>query len=311
MPDSKTVSVIAPCFNEKDNLPEFIRRVSQVLSEAELDYEIILVNDGSRDETLAVAKELQKTFSHLVVVDLSRNFGHQAAVSAGIDLAQGRAVILIDADLQDPPELIPEMINRWRSGADIVYAQRRHRDGETLFKTTTARMFYRLLGRISRTRIPHDTGDFRLMDRKVADAIRQMPEQHRFIRGMVSWTGFRQEPILYDRAPRYAGKTNYPLRKMMLFSMDAITSFSTVPLRMLTIAGFILIITAFLISLAILTVKLFTDFFIPGFPTVFLLIIFFGGLQMLSLGIVGEYTGRIYEEVKRRPLYIIRNIHRT
>ena len=305
------VSIVAPCRNEADNLAEFVSRVSSVLKGKSVSYEIIIVDDGSSDATHARAVELAERDPSLSVIRLSRNFGHQAAVTAGIDHAVGNAIVLIDADLQDPPEVIGTMIDQWRGGYHVAYGQRRSREGETRFKVATAKWFYRLLSALTDRRIPVDTGDFRLMDRSVVDALRTMREKHRFIRGMVSWVGFRQTPILYDRKPRTAGASNYPLKKMFLFALDAITSFSVVPLRLITVLGFLITFATIVLSIVIVCVKLFLPaYFIPGFPVVTLLILFFGGAQLFALGILGEYLGRIYEETKHRPLYVIQDIHK-
>jgi glycosyltransferase involved in cell wall biosynthesis len=302
-------SVVAPCYNEEKGLPEFVLRTTAVLDKLGMTYELILVDDGSRDQTLATAISLKQKYPCIKVVGLARNFGHQAAVTAGMDLAEGKAVVLIDADLQDPPEVILEMVPKWREGFDVVYAQRRQREGESQFKLLTAKIFYRLLRKMTDANIPVDTGDFRLMDRNVVDAIKNMREKHRFIRGMVSWVGFKQTPVLYDRKSRHAGETNYPLKKMVLFAMDAITSFSIIPLRLVTILGLIMMsITAALGLLVIAVRLLLPTYFIPGFGMIVLLILFFGGLQLFALGVIGEYVGRIYEEIKRRPLYLIKTI---
>jgi polyisoprenyl-phosphate glycosyltransferase len=304
------ISVVAPCYNEEKCLPEFVKRTDAVLRQLKMKYEIILVNDGSRDRSLEIAVELTKEYPHLKVANLSRNFGHQVAVTAGMDLAVGEVVVLIDADLQDPPELISELAAKWREGADVVYGQRKRREGETAFKLLTSKLFYRLLKKITRVNIPMDTGDFRLMNRKVVDAMKRLRESHRFIRGLVTWTGFTQAAVLYDRKPRFAGETHYPLRKMLLFSMDAITSFSILPLRMLTVLGSTILFLSILFSIVVLIVKLLDPgYFLAGFPTLVLLITFFGGIQLISLGIIGEYVGRVYEEIKRRPLYFMDGIY--
>ena len=305
------LSVVIPCYNEEAGLPEMIRRTDDVLKHSGASYEMILVNDGSRDNTFGAAVHLSTVYDRLLVVNLSRNFGHQVAVTAGMDMARGSAVVLIDADLQDPPELIADMVAKWREGFEVVYGQRRTRAGETFFKLLTARVFYRLLRRITKVNIPVDTGDFRLMDRKVVEAMKRLRESHRFIRGLVSWTGFKQAPVLYDRKTRFSGETHYPFRKMFLFSLDAITSFSILPLRLLTFLGLSVVLLALLFSLYVLTVKIFDPgYFLPGFPTIVLLILFFGGIQLLSVGLIGEYVGRIYEEIKRRPLYFVDTVYR-
>ncbi len=304
------LSVVAPCYNEEKCLPEFVKRTDAVLRQLKMNYEIILVNDGSLDRSLEIAIELTKEYKHLKVANLSRNFGHQVAVTAGMDLAVGEAVVLIDADLQDPPELIADLAAKWREGADVVYGQRKRREGETAFKLLTSKLFYRLLKKITRVNIPMDTGDFRLMNRKVVEAMKRLRESHRFIRGLVTWTGFTQAAVMYDRKPRFAGETHYPLRKMLLFSMDAITSFSILPLRMMTVLGSFILLLSILFSIVVLIVKfLDPSYFLAGFPTIVLLITFFGGIQLISLGIIGEYVGRVYEEIKRRPLYFMDGIY--
>jgi dolichol-phosphate mannosyltransferase len=303
------ISIIAPCYNEADNVLEFVRRTSTVLDESGLAYEIILVDDGSRDGTRDVVLELNRQFPNVTLISLSRNFGHQAAVTAGLDHVAVGAVVLIDADLQDPPETIREMIAKWREGYDVVYGQRRSREGEGAFKLWTAKLFYRLMAVLTHRNVPRDAGDFRLMDGRVVRAIQQMREQHRFIRGMVSWVGFKQTPLLYDRAARRAGTSHYPFTKMFLFALDAVTSFSTVPLRLITLLGATLIVATSLLSLVVVIVRLYRpSYFIPGYASLTLLMLFFGGLQLVSLGVVGEYIGRIYEEVKQRPLYLVREI---
>jgi glycosyltransferase involved in cell wall biosynthesis len=305
-PASCKLSVVAPCYNEAAGLPEFLRRLQAVCAQTGGAYEVILVNDGSRDETLRVALELAGRNPQVRVLNLLRNFGHQAAVTAGLDVADGDAVVLIDSDLQDPPELILEMFSEWRKGADVAYGKRRSRRGETAFKLFTAKIFYRLLRGLTKSPIPADTGDFRLMDRRVVEALRSMRERHRFIRGMVSWVGGKQVAVEYDRNPRFAGETKYPFRKMFAFAVDAITSFSVVPLRLVTYLALAIILLAIGATVLVFAVKVVNpDFFIPGYASIMLTIIFFGGLQLLALGIIGEYLGRMYESVKARPIYIV------
>lgn len=306
------LSVVAPCYNEEAGIAEFVRRVKAVCNAVGCRYEIVLVNDGSRDGTLNAALALTYFDPAIRVVNLLRNFGHQAAATAGLDMATGDVVVLIDADLQDPPEIIPQMIAKWEQGADVVYAQRRTRRGESAAKLFTAGLFYRLLKRMTKTDIPRDTGDFRLMDRRIVDVLRQMRERHRFIRGMVSWVGGTQVPVAYDRSPRFAGETKYPYRKMISFALDAFTSFSVVPLRMVTYLALGIILVAMLASGTVFVVKLVNpDYFIPGFPAMMLTIIFFGGVQLLALGVIGEYIGRMYESVKSRPIYIVEGIYES
>jgi len=309
-PTDFKLAVVAPCYNEEAGLPEFVRRLEAVCAGLGCAYEIVLVNDGSRDRTLPVALDLAAQHSAVKVVNLLRNFGHQAAVTAGLDVAQGDVVVLIDSDLQDPPELITEMIAAWRAGADVAYGQRRTRDGETAFKLFTAKIFYRLLKLLTQSDIPSDTGDFRLMDRRVVDVLRSMRERHRFIRGMVSWVGGKQVAVPYDRKPRFAGETKYPFRKMFAFAIDAITSFSVVPLRLVTYLALSILTLAIIATVTVFVVKLVNPgYFIPGFAATMLTIIFFGGFQLLALGIIGEYLGRMYESVKARPIYIVEQVY--
>jgi len=304
------LSVVAPCYNEAEGLVEFVRRTKAVLAGLGGRHEILLVNDGSRDATLPVAQSLAAADPAVHVINLLRNFGHQAAVTAGLDLAKGDVVVLIDSDLQDPPEVIAAMAAEWEKGADVAYGQRRHRDGETGLKLLTAGVFYRLLRHLTKTRIPEDTGDFRLMDRRVLEALRGMREHHRFIRGMVAWIGGVQVPVAYDRCARFAGETKYPYAKMISFAIDAITSFSVVPLRLVTYLALAIILLALAAAGLVFVVKLLRpDFFIPGFPAMMITIIFFGGVQLLALGVIGEYIGRMYEAIKSRPLYIVEGVY--
>jgi dolichol-phosphate mannosyltransferase len=306
------ISIVAPCYNEEEVLPEFVSRTISVIKCLNRPFEIILVNDGSKDSTLEIAISLAKKHPEIKVINFSRNFGHQAAVTAGIDYAEGKAVILIDADLQDPPEVINEMVQKWHEGYEVVYAQRRTREGETKFKLFTAKLFYRLFSLMTDKSVPENTGDFRLMDRKVVEEIKNMREKHRFIRGMVSWVGFKQIPVLYDRNARFAGETSYPFKKMLRFSLDAIISFSTIPLRFITLLGIFTIVVTVLFSAIILIIRIFQpEYFIPGFSVTTLLLLLFGGFQLFAIGIIGEYIGRIFEEIKNRPLYIIKDIYQT
>ena len=304
------LAIVAPCYNEAGGLPEFVRRVKAVCAQLGCAHEIILVNDGSRDGTLSVALDLASRDPVIRVVNLLRNFGHQAAVTAGLDLAGGDAVVLIDSDLQDPPEVLLEMVAAWRAGADVAYGQRRSREGETAFKLFTAQLFYRLLRGLTKSEIPADTGDFRLMDRRVVDVLRSMREPHRFIRGMVSWVGGQQVAVPYDRKPRFAGETKYPFGKMFAFAVDAITSFSIVPLRLVTWLALTVIALTVVAGVGVVVVKLFNPhYFIPGYPSIIITIVFFGGVQLLALGIIGEYLGRMYEASKARPLYIVEQVY--
>jgi len=301
------LSVIVPCFNEEEVILNTHKRLADVLSGiSELDFEIIYVDDGSRDATLLILKDIQSGDKRVRVISFSRNFGHQVAVTAGLEYASGDAVVLIDADLQDPPEVILEMLDCWRQGADVAYGVRRYREGETVFKMWTAKAFYRLINRMSDVPIPLDTGDFRLMDRKVVDALLAMPERDRFVRGMVAWIGFRQEPVSYRRAPRAGGATKYPLVKMIRFATDGILSFSLVPLRLATGMGFAVAGLSVIGIIYALTLRLFTDIWVPGWTLLFIALLFIGGVQMVFLGILGEYLGRVYGEAKRRPLYLVK-----
>ena len=301
------LSVVVPCFEEEAVLPESHRRLAAVLAGVpELDFELVYVDDGSRDATLDLLRELQHADPRIRVLALSRNFGHQIALTAGIAETAGDAVAVIDADLQDPPELIPRMLERWRRGADVVHGVRAGREGETAFKRWTARVFYRFFDLVADVSMPLDAGDFRLMDRKVVDALLAMPERDRFMRGMTAWTGFRQEHVSYHRRSRTAGETKYPFRKMLRLAVDGILSFSLVPLRMAVWAGFLAAGIAMSGILYALVVRLFTDTWISGWAALFIAILFLGGVQLVLIGVLGEYLGRIYTEVKRRPLYLVK-----
>jgi dolichol-phosphate mannosyltransferase len=302
------VSVVVPCYNEEPVIHETHKRLVAVLEQLEPDeFEIIYVNDGSRDRTLPLLEELQSADARVRVLSFSRNFGHQIAVTAGLDNAKGDAVVLIDADLQDPPAVILEMVERWRDGYHVVYGMRTDRPGETRFKLWTAKVFYRLLNRLSDVEIPLDVGDFRLMDRQVVDVMRSMPERDRYLRGMVSWVGFRQIAVMYRREPRFAGESKYPLFKMLKFATDGIISFSIVPLHLATWAGVAAIGFAFGGILYALILRLYFSetHWVRGWTSIFVAILFLGGVQLIFLGFIGEYIGRIYGEVKRRPLYIL------
>lgn len=307
---SVMLSVVAPCYNEAEGLPEFVHQLRAVLTGLGGEHEIVLVNDGSRDDTLRVAQELAAADPTVRVVNLLRNFGHQAAVTAGLDLARGQVIVLIDADLQDPPALIAAMVAEWEKGADVAYGKRRRRRGESGLKLLTAGVFYRVLRSLTKTDIPADTGDFRLIDRRIVEALRGMREHHRFIRGMVAWVGGVQVPVYYDRNPRFAGSTKYPWAKMISFAIDAITSFSVVPLRLVTYLALGILVLALVATAVVFVIKLINPgYFIPGFAATLLTIIFFGGVQLLALGVIGEYIGRMYEAVKARPLYIIEGVY--
>ncbi|MCI9625228.1 MAG: glycosyltransferase [Clostridia bacterium] len=299
------LSVVVPMYFEEEVVQECYKRLCDVLHN-KYRYELIFVNDGSTDKTLPLLEEIAAVDKCVKVVSFARNFGHQAAVTAGIAKAQGDALVIIDADLQDPPELIPDMVKLWQQGHEVVYAKRKKRKGESKFKLITAKFFYRFLDAMTDIQIPTDTGDFRLIDRKVAEVFKTMPERNRFIRGMVSWIGFSQIPIEYERDERFAGETKYPLKKMLKFASDGIVSFSVKPLRLVLLLGFIATFIAFLLFLyAVLGKIFFPAATSGGWASLMATIAFFGGVQLLSLGIVGEYIARIYEESKDRPLYIV------
>jgi polyisoprenyl-phosphate glycosyltransferase len=304
-PHRPTLSVVAPVFNEEAILHELYRRLSAVLDGAGLDWELVLINDGSRDRSLEIMRELNAADPRVKVVSFARNFGHQVAITAGADYAQGEAVCIIDADLQDPPEVILDLLAKWREGYEVIYAVRLEREGETWFKEFTAKAFYRVIYRITDINIPMDTGDFRLMDRKVVQALRTMREKHRFMRGMSVWVGFKQTGVHYKRQARFAGETKYPLKKMLKFALDGITSFSYFPLQLATYVGFIAAALAVvgIIITAILRLTGSQAFY--GQASTLVAVLFLGGVQMISLGIIGEYLGRLYDEVKGRPLYIV------
>lgn len=296
------LSVAAPVFNEEETLDEFYGRIVSALEG--LSFELILVDDGSTDRTAPLLERLAAQDPRVRVVTLSRNFGHQAAITAGLDHARGDVVVMIDADLQDPPELIHEMLDRWRDGADVVYAVRRSRAGESRFKLTTARWFYRVFGRLTQVELEPDAGDYRLLDRRALDALLAMPERNRFLRGMTSWVGFNQAAVSYERDPRFAGETKYTPRRMLRFSLDAISSFSHVPLQLATVLGFIFSCVAFLAIPIAIGFRIAGEF-VPGITTVLMVVLLLGGIQLITVGIIGEYLARVYDEVKQRPLYIV------
>lgn len=300
------LSVIVPCLNEQEVICSTHQRLAAALEQAALEFEIIYVDDGSTDATPELLRELQTQDSRVRMVRFSRNFGHQIAITAGLEHASGDAVAIIDADLQDPPEVILEFLQKWMHGYDVVYGVRSERDGETAFKLWTAKAFYRLIGKLSETPIPLDTGDFRLMDRHVVEALLSMPERDRFVRGMVSWLGFSQVALPYHRAARAAGTTKFSLFKMLRFATDGIVSFSISPLRLATWMGFAASGFAILVMLYTLYERVFGTGVVRGWTSTMMAILFIGGVQLICLGIIGEYVGRIYGEAKRRPLYVVR-----
>ena len=298
-------SVIIPVYNEEPNIRILFDRLSGVMQQLSSDYELIFVNDGSKDQTWALVKALSVNEKTVKYINLSRNFGHQIAVSAGLDLCSGDRVIIIDADLQDPPELILEMDQKMNDGFEVVYARRKKREGESAMKLLTARLFYRILANIAAIDIPLDTGDFRIMDRKVVDVLRQMPEQNKFLRGQISWIGFRQTFVEYDRSERHGGATGYTYAKMFRFAVDGITSFSDAPLRIASFMGFVVSGVAFMVLLYALYGTFFLKNTVPGWASVIVSVLFLGGIQLISLGLLGEYLSRISANVKKRPLYIV------
>ena len=307
--DSKALlSIIVPVYSEEKVIPEFYRRMKAVLAglSARFDHEILFIDDGSRDGSAALLKELSRTDSSVKVISFSRNFGHQFAITAGLDFVRGNAAVIIDGDLQDPPEVIPEMLQKWEEGFKVVFGIREKRRGENVFKLLTAKAFYRLIRLLSDVRIPIDAGDFRLLDRRVVEALKNVREENRYLRGLVSWTGFAQVGILYRRDRRYAGKTKFTLKKMVRFAFDGILSFSDKPLKISAYLGFLITLASFIMALRVLIGKIrHPEVLVSGWTSLILAVLFIGGIQMISLGILGLYLGRQYREVKRRPLYII------
>ncbi len=302
-------SIVVPVFNEQEVLEEFYKRLFVVAEELNESYEIVFVNDGSEDESLNIMKQLQNRNSRIKILDFSRNFGHQIAITAGMDYSNGRAVIIIDADLQDPPEVISNFVEKWKQGYDIVYGVREQRQGESIFKKLSAKLFYRILRRMTNVDIPVDAGDFRLIDRKVVDVFsQQIREKNRYIRGLTSWVGFKQVGVLYKRDKRFAGETKYPLRKMVKLGLDGIISFSNIPLKIVSFFGFLAAGSSFLYAIYALAMRVFTNQTIPGWTSLVLAVVFLGGVQLLSLGLIGEYISRINDESKGRPLYIIKKV---
>ncbi len=300
------ISVVVPCYNEEEVLAQTFCKLDELLlRHSDYKFEFIFVDDGSNDRTYELLEDAAQRNPAFSVLSFSRNFGHQIAVTAGIDAALGDAVAVIDADLQDPPEVLSEMIAHWEDGVDVVYAVRVSREGESAFKNATARWFYRLVNGLSETPIPLDSGDFRLMDRKVVEVLKQMPERHRFVRGLVAWVGFRQMALPYHRNRRAAGASKYPLRKMLRLATDAILSFSFRPLRIATNMGGLALLLSFAGIIYAVYLRVAASAWIDGWTTTLIAVLFFGGVQLISLGIIGEYIGRIYEEAKGRPLYII------
>jgi len=308
MKENVRYTIIIPVYNEEAVIHETYRRLTRVMEAIGEPYELLFVNDGSRDRTAEIIEGLAESDQCVVLLDFSRNFGHQIAITAGMDYARGDAIVIIDADLQDPPELIPQMIEKWQEGYEVVYARRSKRNGETLFKKWTASLFYRTLSALTEINIPLDTGDFRLIDRKVCDAMHSIREKNRFVRGLVSWVGFRSTAIEYVREERFAGETKYPLKKMLRFSMDGITSFSYKPLKLATYLGFMISFTSFIYLVISLGLRLFTTSTVAGWTSLIACLLLLNGVILIILGILGEYVGRIYDETKNRPLYILRKV---
>jgi polyisoprenyl-phosphate glycosyltransferase len=301
------ISVVAPVFNEHGTLEELHRRLTATLTELG-SYEIVLVDDGSTDGSWDRLLELAARDRHLRLLRLSRNFGHQAALSAGLDAARGEAIVLMDADLQDPPEVIPQLVAKWREGFDVVYAVRADREGEPRLRLASISLFYGLLHRITATSIPQNAGDFRLLSRRAADAIAAMPERARFLRGMTSWIGYRQTGVPYRREARYAGESKYPARKLVRLAFDGITSFSTAPIKLVTAIGFALVVFCVGVLAWTLYVRFFTDNHPQGWTSVIAVVLLLGGVQLLSLGVIGQYVARIFDETKQRPLYFVEEV---
>jgi polyisoprenyl-phosphate glycosyltransferase len=298
------LSVVAPMYEEEDIVRPFVARVAAALAGEQ--FELIVVDDGSTDGTRGALAAVAKEDERVKVISLSRNFGHQAALTAGLEHASGDVVVMLDGDLQDPPEVIPQLLERWREGAEVVYAVREARPGETLFKTTSAAWFYKLFGRLASVDLAAQSGDFRLMDRRALDVLLAMPERNRFLRGMSVWVGFTQTAVPFVRDPRTTGQTKYTLRKMLRFSFDAITSFSYTPLQWATFLGFVCSALAFL-GIPLTVIARYTNIYTRGIPSLILVVLLLGGIQLICVGIIGEYVARIYDEVKHRPLYVVRD----
>ncbi|WP_369901618.1 glycosyltransferase family 2 protein [Bacillus manliponensis] len=302
----KLISIVVPMYFEEEVAQECYNRLKSVMLEHNINYEFVFVNDGSTDQTMAILKNISTEDPRAKIVNFARNFGHQTAVTAGIDVAKGDAIVIIDADLQDPPEVIPELIAKWEEGYEVVYAKRKQRKGETWFKLVTARYFYRFLNYMSDIDIPKDTGDFRLIDRSVANVFKQMTERNRFVRGMMSWIGFRQTYIEYERDERFAGETKYPLKKMIKFASDGIIAFSTKPLRIVMTLGLISVLISIAVLIYSVIIKFIGQDIQTGWASLMVAITFFSGMQLLGLGIVGQYIARIYDESKNRPIYVVK-----
>jgi polyisoprenyl-phosphate glycosyltransferase len=307
--DEIQLSIVIPFYNEESNLNDLFERLESVLDRLGMSYEIVCINDGSKDNTLRGLIDHHKRHSAIKVVDLSRNFGKEIALTAGLDYATGAAVIPLDADLQDPPELIGQLVEKWKEGYDVVYGTRRSRQGESWLKRFTANVFYQTIGKMSRVPIPPDTGDFRLLDRRVIEALKQLPERTRFMKGLFAWVGFKQTSVLFDREPRHQGKTTWNYWKLWNFAIDGITSFSLAPLKIWSYIGlFISLLSLFYASFLVLRTIVF-GIDVAGYASIIVAVLFLGGIQLITLGIIGEYLGRVYEEVKGRPIYLVRDVY--
>ncbi len=303
------ISVVVPMYNEESNLASLFSRLQAVLHGVTDSYEIVCVNDGSSDGTLERLLEISQRDPRVIVVDLARNFGKEIALTAGLDHARGRAVIPIDADLQDPPELIADFVQKWREGYEVVYAQRRTRKGETLVKLASANLFYRTINKMTEIRIPHNTGDYRLLDRRVVEVLRQMPERTRFMKGLFAWVGFRQLAVEFDRDPRLSGQTKWNYIKLWRLALDGITSFTSVPLKIWSYLGGVIALIAFVYMLFLVLRTTIFGVDVPGYASIMVIVLFLGGIQLLGIGILGEYIGRIFDEVKRRPMYVVKALY--
>lgn len=304
-PGKALLSIVVPAYNEQEVLREFHRRISDVLATLGMDAEIIYINDGSSDDTLAILHELHAADERVAIVDLSRNFGKEIALSAGLHKANGDAVVVIDADLQDPPELIPQLINEWHNGYDVVYARRKRREGESFVKKLTARFFYRLMRNIGHVKLPANTGDYRLLSARAVAAVNSLGEHHRFMKGLFTWIGFKQKAVLYDRDPRHAGRSKWNYWRLWNLAIEGITSFTTAPLKFATYFGLLTAVGAFLYGAYMVITTLLYGNPVPGYPSLIVIILFLGGTQLMAIGILGEYIGRIFTETKRRPLYFL------
>jgi polyisoprenyl-phosphate glycosyltransferase len=303
-----TLSVVVPCYNEAEGIGAFHRCLAGVMERLHETWEVIYVNDGSRDATSRLMQELHRADPHIAVVNLSRNFGKEIALTAGLDHARGAAVVVIDADLQDPPEVIPELVAAWREGNDVVYAKRRVRHGETFLKRVTADLFYRVMQALGGVQMPRDAGDFRLMSRRVVDALLRLRERHRFMKGLFAWVGFSSKAVLYDRAPRYAGRTSWNYWRLWNLALEGITSFSVMPLKVATYFGLLVAVFAGLYGMQLIVRTLVFGNPVAGYPSLMAVVLFLGGVQMVMLGVIGEYLGRIFNEVKQRPLYLVESV---